>query len=185
MKITRPFYTFNLALLLLFFTGCQTARPTYSFSPESQTRQAAPLPISSETVEAAKTPEPVRSFKPEKFSKTLPFQAEKVKPLHVKPLLAFGLSQTNVQAPPVSENIFSKKALTPKTLKNIKNIKDGPTEGPLRTLSGIFLGFGMALLLAALVILVLGTSGAGTLALIGGSSFLVGSILAIMALLKY
>ena len=142
--------------------------------------QAVSLPTNAEEVEEAKTPGPKRSFKPEKFSETLPFKTKKA-----KSIIALALPQTNTKAASVSENIFPKKALQPNALKKIKGLKDGPTKGPLRTLSGIFLGIGMALLLAALVILILGTSGAGTLALIGGSAFLAGSILAIMALLKY
>ncbi|KAA9340281.1 hypothetical protein [Adhaeribacter soli] len=178
MKITLSFYAFSLALLAFFFTGCKTSKPTYSFAPISPSKQV--IPLQTGTAAEAKTNKPGGKLQTEESSETLLFHTKKV-----KPIIALALPQTNTKAIPVSENLFPKKVLQPNALKKIKGIKDGPAKGPLSMISGIFLGIGMALLLAALAMLILGTSGAGTLALIGGSAFLAGSIIAIMALLKY
>ena len=178
MRSFLKLFRFYLPACCLLLSGCHAAKTPFVFN----TTETLPLATGNPETQPETPPQLVAPSLLQKYpaNKTVAASAKKV-----RPFVAGLLPKPNATALP------EKQLVSPLVLKkmvraeHIRKVKDEPVKGPVYTLSGIFLALGMVLLLAALVMAIIGTGGAGTVALIGGGSFLIGSIFGLVSLLSY
>lgn len=176
MKYFLPPYIFFIIASGLFLGSCHSTNPA-NFPQQQPEISGTPSSAAPDT----SVPKPIAGQTPEKKSETVAASGKKVKTkvVSVTPE-SYTQAESNNNASPKKSRLSSWY----KKLEDIHDEPDEPVKGPAYTFSGIFLGLGMALLLTALVLAIIGTGGAGTLAIVGGSSFLAGSILAIICLMS-
>lgn len=169
----RPFFAVCCWLLLV---GCQSNRPAFQWHASALLVQPVSEIETLATAVILPTDEPLQPEKPiiRTAANSLP---------QVKPLLQRLQTKPNATTYQISNRVALPLLKKNKVVRKIKDVKDGPMEGPLYTWSGIVLALGMATLLAALVLALTGTAGASLVALIGGGVFVAGSIMALLVLL--
>ena len=181
MRSFLKLFRFYLPACCLLLSGCHAARTSFVFNTTETLSLATENPETQpETPEHHAAPSLLQKYP---ANKTVAASAKKV-----RPFVAGLLPKPNATAWPEKQFVSPlvlKKMVRAEHIRKVKDVKDEPVKGPVYTLSGIFLALGMVLLLAALVMAIIGTGGAGTVALIGGGSFLIGSIFGLVSLLSY
>lgn len=176
MKKLLPNYQFSLLLLLVLTGSCQSQKTPFAFSGSTaELAHATDIsPDKNLTASIAFEPSEIVGKPAEKAlyssQEIIPAQTAKSPKAH-RSISTY----TSVAA--------HEKRPESKTVPVIRKKQDEPEKVRGRWLSGGFLAAGMALLLVALVMIIAGASGAGTIALIGGGTFLAGFIFTMLALL--
>lgn len=167
-------FQFNFVVVLFLttlFSACKSTEPAFTQTPSSTfSREANVGPESPGAVSGTTKP-----------AKTLPESAQKLQPDTTKPQKPVDRSETYTPFSDEDEDAEPQKKLSPEEIKTEKIRRREKEKG--KWLSGSFVGSGMALLIAALVMVIIGSGPAGLLAIIGGVLFLVGFILSMLALL--
>lgn len=160
---------FLFAVFSFLFPACKSAEPAFNQSPTPAfSREPPPDSRNSETA-----PE---STKP---TETLPKTTPKLHPDTTKTLSPANRTETTFSDD--DEDAEPQNNLSQQEIKIEKIRRKEKEKG--KWLSGSFVGSGMVLLIAALVMVIIGSGPAGLVAIIGGILFLIGFILSMLALL--